>query len=443
MQKKQKESLIKFEYTEKSITAWGGMRLMKELLNKSGVREKIQELDLPKPGSNSGYNAIDIIESFMVCVWLGGVRFSHTAFVRFDEVLKEIFGWKRVASISTYTRFFRKFSNKRNNEVFPALNKWFYEQIPIKKYTMDVDSSVVTRYGDQEGAKVGYNPKKPGRNSHHPLIAFVSELRMVANAWLRPGNVASSSNVFEFLKESIDILKDKQIGLLRGDSGLFGKKLFEFLEARAINYIIACKMYPTLKKQIKELRNWITVDKGIEITEFDFQANNWLGKSRRMIVVRQSVKYKPKAVGKTLFPELEELSEYRYQSYATNLNLPVSAIWQLYRGRADAENRIKELKYDFGMNGFCMEDFWATEAAFRTICFAYNLMSLFRQIAIKSDVAHTLSTIRFKCFAIGSYIKKKGREKVLMLSVKLLKRGWMDGLFSEVANLIQPFPIKI
>ncbi|HMN25497.1 MAG TPA: hypothetical protein PKE38_13415, partial [Ignavibacteriaceae bacterium] len=82
--------MIKFEYTEKSITAWGGMRLMKELLNKSGVREKIQELDLPKPGSNSGYNAIDIIESFMVCVWLGGVRFSHTAFVRFDEVLKEI-----------------------------------------------------------------------------------------------------------------------------------------------------------------------------------------------------------------------------------------------------------------------------------------------------------------------------------------------------------------
>lgn len=443
MQNKSIKSLIKFEYTERNITAWGGMRLMKELLERSGVKQKFQSLDLPKAGSNSGYNALDIIESFMVCVWLGGVRFSHTAFVRFDEVLREIFGWKRVASISTYTRFFRKFSNKRNNEVYPELNRWFFEQIPIKKYTMDVDSTVITRYGQQEGAKVGYNPKKPGRKSHHPLIAFVSELRMVANAWLRPGNVVSNSNVYEFLKESIDILQNKQIGLLRGDSGFFGRKFFEFLESRSINYIIACKMYPTLKKQIKELHNWITVDKGIEITEFDFQANNWLGKSRRMVVVRQSVKQKPKAVGKTLFPELEELSEYRYQCYATNLDLPVSAIWQLYRGRADAENRIKELKYDFGINGFCMEDFWATEAAFRMICFAYNLMSLFRQIAIKGNIEHTLSTIRFKCFAIGSYIKKKGRNKILMLSVKLPKRSWMDGLFSQVADLTPPFPINI
>jgi len=95
-------------------------------------------------------------------------------------------------------------NNKRNFEAFPELNKWFYEQIPIKKYTMDADSSVVTRYGDQEVAMAEYNSKKPGRNSHNPLIASVSELRMVAKAWLRPGNVASSSNLFEFLKENIE-----------------------------------------------------------------------------------------------------------------------------------------------------------------------------------------------------------------------------------------------
>ena len=77
---------------------------------------------------------------------------------------------------------------------------------------------------------------------------------MVVNAWLRPGNVASSSNVLEFLKESIEILKDKQIGLLRADSGFLGRKFFGFLEVKVINYIIVCKMFPTLKNQIKELR---------------------------------------------------------------------------------------------------------------------------------------------------------------------------------------------
>jgi hypothetical protein len=51
----------------------------------------------------------------------------------------------------------------------------------------------------------------------------------------------------------------------------------------------------------------------------------------------------------------------------TNLELPVIKIWDLYNGRADCENRIKELKQDFGLESFCLKDFWATEASFRWI----------------------------------------------------------------------------
>ena len=38
---------------------------------------------------------------------------------------------------------------------------------------MNLDSTVLTRYGQQEGAKKGYNPRKHGRPSHHPLLAFL------------------------------------------------------------------------------------------------------------------------------------------------------------------------------------------------------------------------------------------------------------------------------
>jgi hypothetical protein len=53
----------------------------------------------------------------------------------------------------------------------------------------------------------------------------------------------------------------------------------------------------------------------------------------------------------------------------------------------------KELKYDFGLDSFCMDKFWATEAAFRTIMMGYNLMSLFRQIVLQSKSQATLSTL--------------------------------------------------
>jgi hypothetical protein len=52
-----------------------------------------------------------------------------------------------------------------------------FEQLQFDNYTLDVDNSVITRYGEQQGSKKGYNPKKPGIGSHHPLFAFVSDIR--------------------------------------------------------------------------------------------------------------------------------------------------------------------------------------------------------------------------------------------------------------------------
>jgi hypothetical protein len=39
-------------------------------------------------------------------------------------------------------------------------------------------------------------------------------------------------------------------------------------------------------------------------------------------------------------------------------------IWRDYNRRADMENRIAELKHDLGAHGFCLKQFFATEAAF-------------------------------------------------------------------------------
>jgi hypothetical protein len=77
--------------------------------------------------------------------------------------------------------------------------RWFFGKISaLKQVTLDIDSTVVTRNGEQEGAARGYNPNRHGRASHHPLLAFVAEARMVANFWLQPGNVHSANNILHF-----------------------------------------------------------------------------------------------------------------------------------------------------------------------------------------------------------------------------------------------------
>jgi len=76
--------------------------------------------------------------------------------------------------------------------------------------------------------------------------------------------------------------------------------------------------------------------------------------------------------------------------------------------RADAENRIKELKYDFGADSFNMQSFSATEAVMNFIMIAYNLMSLFRQAVVCSKVVQpTLKIMRYRIFAISEYIIKR------------------------------------
>ena len=432
------ENNISYEYSDRAITPWGGLRWMKELLDKTGIRKELGSLPLPVRGSNRGFSSVQLMESFWVSVWMGASRMTHAGWLRYDRVIGEIFQWKRIPSESTLSRFFHKFTWRRNTEVFVPLQRWFMKQLTIERITLDVDSTVITRYGAQEGSRKGFNIHKPGRPSHHPLMAFIPELRIVANAWLRPGNTASASSLHNFLEETFGILGEKKIGLLRGDSGFYGDKYLRFFEERKVHYIVSTKVHPPLKWEIWSCKNWLPVAQGIQVSEFMYKAVGWKI-LRRMIVVRQEISQRPKATGKMLFSDDELGARYRYSCMVTDLDLSPMQVWALYRQRADAENRIKELKYDFAIDGFCLKNFWATEAAFRSIMVAYNLMSLFRFLVLQTKTQSTLTTMRFKCFALGAWVSRHAGKKVLKLSVSGKKRLWLDGLFATINDLEPPF----
>lgn len=318
---------------------------MKQVLDKSGIREKLLELGLPEGKSHNRIPALDVIEAFWVSVWIGASKFSHTAVVRLDATLKIVFGWKRVASGTTFTRYFRRFTQPINTSVFSELNTWFFNQLRFDNYTLDVDSSVLTRFGEQEGSCKGYNPKKRGRASHHPLFAFVSELRMVANCWLRSGDTSSSNNCISFMNETFGILGGKKIGLFRADSGFCGESVFSFLEEKKVPYVIAGRLHGVLQGKIRDVSSWNVIDKGLWISEFTYRAQSW-SQERRFIVIRQSIALRPRATGKQLklFDDSIYYRNYRFHCIYTNQHLPALQIWQQYKGRADAENRIQELR---------------------------------------------------------------------------------------------------
>lgn len=441
-------------FTDKEITAWGGMGLMKRMLDHLGVESALAAAQLPQPGSNRGYRPEQLITQFMLSVWCGANRFEHGEVTRHDPVLKRLFGFKRMANFKAVMRLFNKFTQGTNESVMDSLYRWMFGQLSINGITLDLDSTVMTRYGAQEGAARGYNPAKRGRASHHPLMAFVADTRMIANCWLRPGNSSSANNVQAFLANTRHRLGDKRVSLLRADSGFCDSAFLDHLDQQQLHHIIALRQNQPLQRALVNAKGWWGLQdergkpvEGIELTRFAYQANTW-SKPRWVVGIRQHIDQRAAPKGKTLnlFADDPVIGKWRFSALVTDLDLPAEAIWRLYRGRADCENRIKELKYDFAADSFNMKYFWATEAALNTVMLAYNLMSLLRQVLLKTSavkhsstsVQHTLQTLRYKLFAKAAYITTEGRKPILNLALAMQQRAWMQGLWDASTTFDLP-----
>lgn len=435
---------LKHEFTNRKISPWGGIKYFQQVFVRSGIRDFINSVDgLPQPGSNRGYKSIDLIEGFLTSVILGARRLEHCGMLRTDEVIREIFGWKKgMASASTFQRFLHKFDAPVNDKFFWPVMKFVFSQISIKHMTIDVDSSVITRYGNQQKAEVGYNPRKKGRPSHHPLLAFCDELKMVVNGRMRSGKTQSSSNAIEFLEETFRIIGDENVGLLRGDIGFYSHRIMNFLEQREspVPYLFKVRMTTGVQKRILEQQRWHGCDdvaSGAIYSEIQYKSSGWKN-SRRVILVGIPKKQERSNAG-WLFSEYELMDRYEFHGFVTNTTFSMVDVHRKYNQRGDSENRIKELKYDYAIDAFAMHSFAATDAAFRFILLAYNIMNIFKQAMMQPRVNHRLSTIKFQCIAIGSYLVQSGRKKILKLSAQGGRRHFLEHIFKNVSGVNPPY----
>src|SRR5574344_534075 len=51
---------LKIEYSDKKITPFGGMKLLKDFMDKTSVIDDLQSVNLPQGYSNAAYDPVDI-----------------------------------------------------------------------------------------------------------------------------------------------------------------------------------------------------------------------------------------------------------------------------------------------------------------------------------------------------------------------------------------------
>ena len=88
----------------------------------------------------------------MTSIWCGANRYSHLDVTRFDTSIQSMFNWDNMPEHKAFQRYFEKFNMEINHSVFGGLYSWFFNNLQFDNFTLDVDSTILTRYGDQKGA---------------------------------------------------------------------------------------------------------------------------------------------------------------------------------------------------------------------------------------------------------------------------------------------------
>jgi hypothetical protein len=228
---------------------------------------------------------------------------------------------------------------------------------------------------------------------------------------------------------------------VRADSGFFDGTLLNFLEERALPYVVVARLTSTLKRNCAGIKDWTVMDEHHAAGEFTVKLFGG-SKARRFVVVRERLRETRAAVGRQLL----DVPGYTFRVWVTNRSEGVLELWRDYNGRACVEQRIEELKHDLAANGFCLQPFFPTEAAFLAVLFTFNLLSLYQHQTTPNAPYRQPGTLRVAVFLCGAVLGVMGHDVVVKLSAawgglrkhKPLVETTLDWLKCASPKLIPP-----
>jgi hypothetical protein len=244
------------------------------------------------------------------------------------------------------------------------------------------------------------------------------------------------------LQEALALLPEETwLRTVRADSGFFDGSFLDFLEERALPYVVVARLTSTLKRKCAGIKEWTPIDEHHATGEFTVKLFGW-SKERRFVVLRERIRETKAAVGRVLL----DVPGYTFRVWVTNRSEGALELWRDYNGRACVEQRIEELKHDLAADGFCLQPFFATESAFLAVLFTFNLLSLYQHQTTPNAPYRQPGTLRVAVFLCGAMLGVLGRDVVIKLSAawgglnkhKPLVAATLDWLKGASPKLIPP-----
>ena len=405
------------------VTPMGSLVFFAQYVNTGGLLDRLCESSPLTYSSHNAPKVRDVFGTMLISVLNGQTRYAHINALRGDRVGAEMLGIGKVVSEDCVRRALARGTPAKWDSWLTIQERAVYEPLLSEPYVLDIDNTVKPLYGHQEGAELGYNPKKPGRPSHNYHTYFIGSLRVVLGVDVMPGKQHSGKHSRPGLWRLIDGLPSHcRPRLIRGDVSYGNEDGMTEAEERGQPYLFKLRQTTKVQQQILNLEGWTDAGDGWQGAECMLKLMGW-SCERRCVFLRRSAqkdsvkKILPtRAQGQFVFVEgVESGPIYEHVVLVTNECLPIVGLAQLYRDRADCENVFDEIKNQWGWAGFVTRDMQRCRIIARLIALFYNWWNVFTRLAQPDRHLEAITSRPLLLEAVGRLVAT-GRRKILHLT---------------------------
>jgi hypothetical protein len=424
---------VKISFSSKKLTHFGGLYLLQKFFQKINLRSLLSQY-LHFLQRNNRYAVAEETLTLIYPISLGLGRIETSHLLKQNGVFQYLTGLPTYPNPTTLSRFLLRMAPLALPRLRKLHDRFLLSMMlrpkPPIRVIFDLDSTILILYGKQEMARIGYNPKKWGRPSYHPLLCFNGITKDFWHGELRPGDTHTATGTVELLKLVFAKLPPSvKIIIIRADKGFYDHETIEYLESQKAFFVIVAKLTGPIKRILSTLSYRIH-SSGLETTEFMYQPTKW-EKKYRFVVVRRPIPEDP-SEQLTLF----SMGKYSYQVVVTNMKLTPLNTWRFYNGRAAVELIIKELKGNYPLGKIPTKHFAANEAYFHTLLFSYNLINWFKRLCLPKEFQNmTLKTLSSRFLSIPSELIKSENRPTLKLPANFMYRDAFEYAINKIEKL--------
>ena len=409
-----------YDTCSEQLSPFGGLLPLIKFFDLIGFRDSF-DCAYKAPSRKPKLGHYKMVVGVLMLLFIGFNRIWHFSYLRLDAMLCGFFKLNCLPVASTFWRYINSLGINQANALVRLMalmrqRAWQLCDLSYYRVCVDIDTTVETLFGSQQGGRKGHNTKNRGKKGYRPVLAFIQQSREYLIGSLRKGETITGKETAALIQKIKACLPDcvKQV-LIRADGEFQSWESIQACILAGLDFIIANKRcnpvfdpegwYQPQKRQPYQYNSCMYKPQGWEIPV-------------RFVAMRIPIEAGA-ASDQSVQLALFEDDRYKYRIFCTSVQRKAHEVIREYDKRADVENLVGEAKRE-GLDAIPSSRFKSNYAFFQIVMLAYNIWRYMKILAERSARSTDASPEDQVLTGIRDNTVRIARLRLLMISAKVV-----------------------